>query len=430
MEKLLEQAKKVASQVALYGEDSVADGVDFENSKFKNIGSGLESGVNLLLIKDGRLGSAYTRNLIDRDKLINDALASLAHGVEADYELPFTGELPELSSYDPSIESLPNSALADECDRICAKLADRVRAQVNVSAGRTVTTVRVMNSKGTILSARMSSYRCAVSLVYPGSYAAIRRLVAGKSFTPFPDDELEFLAGLYNASQQDVRPSSGRTRVLFMPEAMYALVWRLAVATDGKNVYEKTSPLRDKLGQQVMSDKVTMFDEPLNDRLPGARAFDDEGTPTRNTALIEQGVVRSFYYDLFYAAKCGVAPTGHGYRTNITTKAAPSLQHVRLAPGDSSFRKMMETLGQGVIVAGVMGAHSGNILNGDYSIGLSPGLWVEHGQVVGRVKDAMVAGNVYQTMKNVIAVENRTYPAFAGQMPAMLFENVSFTTRG
>lgn len=50
-------------------------------------------------------------------------------------------------------------------------------------------------------------------------------------------------------------------------------------------------------------------------------------------------------------------------------------------------------------MAGALGAHSGNIPNGDFSIGLSPGLYVENGEIVGHVKDSMVAGNIYEVMK-------------------------------
>lgn len=430
MEKLLALATQAADQAAVYGKDSASDGVSFENGRFKDISSGMESGVNLLVMKNGRIGMAYTRNLINRAELVEHALASCANGVQADYELPATRDLPELASYDPAAEGVTNSMLVDECSRVCAKLADRVQAQVNVTAGRSTTTIRLLNSKGTDLSARFSSCSIMASLVYPGSYAAVRRASSGKVFAPFPDDALEFVAGLYNASRREVKPAAGRTRVLFLPEAMYAMVMRLMAATEGKSVYEKVSPLRDKLGQQVLSEQVTFADSPLDDSLPDARAFDDEGTPCRNTAIVERGVLRSFYYDRYYAAKSGVAPTGHGYRYDVTAKVAPSLGRPRIMPGDTPFGRMLELMGQGVIVAGVMGAHSGNTLNGDFSIGLSPGIWVEGGKVVGMVKDAMVAGNVYETMKNVIAVEDRDCPTFIGHSPAMLFDDVSFTTRG
>ena len=91
---------------------------------------------------------------------------------------------------------------------------------------------------------------------------------------------------------------------------------------------------------------------------------------------------------------------------------------------------LLKEMGTGVVVAGVLGAHSGNILNGDYSIGLSPGLWVENGEIAGRVKDAMVAGNVYEDLKNVVALGDRQHAGFMGRFPALLLDGVSFATRG
>ena len=431
MERLLELAKKAADQAGVYGQDTVSDVVNFENSKFKGIVSGIESGVSLLLKKDGRLGSAYTRNLVDREKLVRDALVSLRNGVEAGFELPSTRGLPELATFDPDIDLLTNAAMVDECDRVCAMLADESRSQVDVDASRSTSTVRVLNTMGTDLTVHLSSYECSVWTSYPGSgkFGGVRRWVSGKGFQRFPQEELDFVAGLYNASQTYVKPASGRIRVLFLPESMFVLVMRLAAATNGKSVYEKVSPLRDKVGHPILSDRVTLLDEPLNDSLPNARAFDDEGTPCRSMPIVEQGVLRAFYYDRFYAWKNGVEPTGHGNRGGVTTKVEPALEHIRLAPGTTSFADMLQLMGRGVVVAGFMGAQSGNILNGDYSIGLSPGLWVENGEIVGRVRDAMVAGNVYDTMREVLAVENKTCPSWLGRYPGMLFDNVSFTAK-
>jgi len=77
----------------------------------------------------------------------------------------------------------------------------------------------------------------------------------------------------------------------------------------------------------------------------------------------------------------------------------------------------------------VMGAHSGNLLHGDYSVGLAPGLWVENGEIVGVVKDSMMAGNVYEDMKNVLAVGDTVQDAPMGRFPALLLDNVSFSAR-
>jgi PmbA protein len=90
---------------------------------------------------------------------------------------------------------------------------------------------------------------------------------------------------------------------------------------------------------------------------------------------------------------------------------------------------MIATMEKGVIVAGALGGHSGNILNGDYSIGLAPGLYVEDGRIVGHVKDAMVAGNIFDTLKTVIALEDTGHPGYGGVFPAVLFDNVSVATK-
>jgi PmbA protein len=84
----------------------------------------------------------------------------------------------------------------------------------------------------------------------------------------------------------------------------------------------------------------------------------------------------------------------------------------------------------GILIAGVMGAHSGNILNGDFSIGLSPGLYVERGEIVGHVKDAMVAGNIFDTMTLIAEIEDTLHPASGGMFPAILFDGASVATKG
>ena len=428
MERLLEIARKHASQTDVYSLDYLDNSISFENAKLKDIDSKIQSGIALRLFKDGKVGTAYTRNLIDREGLVQNALASLKGGVEATYDLPLTTGLPALSTYDPTIERLTNAAIVDECTRVCDYVAARTKGQVNTFGGSTIVRMRVLNTRGTDLKAKVSSYGAYVQLSYPGTYSSVSRMAFGKSFTRLPDGLLDYVVDTYNRSVQEAKCKSGKMKVLFLPEAVYALIWRLTEATSGRNFYEKTSPLYDKLGQPVLSEKLTIVDQALDDSVPGARTFDDEGTPCGNLPVFDKGVLRNFYCDLYYAAKLGVKPTGNGYKGEIQYKPHPDLNHLTILPGDRSFAELVKMLDHGMIVGGAMGAHSGNILNGDYSIGMSPGILVDNGEIKGQVKDAMVAGNVYETLKNVIAVENANYPAPMGRFPAILFDDVSVAT--
>jgi PmbA protein len=425
MEQLMEIARKSAEQVEIYSRAASTDGVNFENGKLKDIDSKLLCGVSLRMFKAGKLGIAYTQNLIDREALVRNALVSLQGGIEADYDLPRTGKLPKLDSYDPAIGKLTNTQMVDECARISAAIAARTRSQVNVGASRMTLTIRLLNSAGTDLSAEFSNYSCEAAAMFPGSYASIAQKQDGKKFEAFPDWMIDYIATTYNAALKEVKPGGGRMNVLFLPATLYALIRRLKEGANAKNIYEKTSRLRGQLGKRVLSEKLTMVNEPLSDQVPGARAFDDEGTPCRNLPLFQAGVLNSFYCDLSYGRKLGMPPTGNGFRSDTTTKPVPALEHLTIQPGDQSFAELLGMMKNGMIVGGAMGAHSGNILHGEYSIGLAPGIYVENGVIAGRVKDAMVAGNVYETMQNVLAIEDKVYSSNMGRFPAVLFEEVS-----
>jgi PmbA protein len=427
MERLLEIARKNADAVTVYGESEAHDLVGFENGRLKTVDSGMSSGTALTVVKDGKQGFAYTRNLIDREGLVRDAAAALAGGVEAAGDLPVPVRLPVLDT--AAEQAGGNAVLADECRRMTDYLSSRARGQVNLMSSRRTSDVRVLTSSGVDACTRATNYFAMAGVLYPGSYSGIRRMLSAKAFAPFPEAELQFIADTYNASAKEVKAPSGRVRVLFLADSVFALAWRLVEATEAKNVYEKVSPLAGRIGAQVLSEKLTVADEPLNDTRPGARAFDDEGTPCRNLKLFERGVLGSFYNDRFYARKTGTEPTGHGYRLDVRSRPVPSLQHLTMAPGEHSLADLLKLMGRGVVAAGVMGAHSGNRLNGDYSLGLSPGLWVEDGAIVGVVKDAMVAGNVYEDLKNAVAVEDTVHDAPMGRLPALLLDNVSFSSR-
>ena len=159
-----------------------------------------------------------------------------------------------------------------------------------------------------------------------------------------------------------------------MPNTIYTLMWRLRSATNGQSIFKKTSPLQNKIGEQIFSDCLTIFDNPLDDKLPGARVFDDEGVRTAKLEIVNAGVLKNFYYDLEYAAKLKTNSTGHGYRSSMwggdrtKIKPGPVLSHLTIEPGSASLQEMISSMERGIILKGAMGAHSGNIPNGDYSV--------------------------------------------------------------
>jgi PmbA protein len=436
MEKLLEMARKAADLAEVFSAEQTASSVSFQDAKLYDIKTNFLSGVSLRIIKDGKLGFAYTRNLTDRQGLLDNALHSLRGEVEGDYDLPDTRVGKDLMTYDPGTAKLTNKELVDEAKRVCEILKTRSSGEIAAGAYVSVDSLRILNSHGADLGQRNSTAGSYSSIIFPGSGSGISRQTQGMGMEKMPEALISEMADLFNKGQKTVQPRGGRMKALFMPDSMITLLWRISSGLNGRSVYEKISPNSARLGQRIFSPKLTIFDDPLNDAYPGARAWDDEGVPCQKLPLVERGVLKAFFYDLKYAKKLGAVSTGHGYRGDIwggdpvTVKPGPFLGHLFIAPGTASLAKLISQMDRGIIIEGAMGAHSGNIPNGDYCIGISPGLYVENGQIVGQVKDAMAAGNIYETLANVVEVGDTLYPSFEGaRVPPLLCEGVSVTTK-
>jgi PmbA protein len=435
MDKLMTLIKAHSDQAEVYSLNQTQNILEFEDNRLKDIRSTMQGGIALRLIKERKLGFAYTKNVTDPQELVANALDSLRGGVSATFDFPLTPTVPELDTYDPMITQATNTALAEECQRISSFLEKKTKNQVNITASTAINEIRIINTAGTDVSTDASYYAISVSIIYPGSATGIHKSFVTKSFHKLDDAELDMLAHLYNQGKNEQVASGGRIKVLFMPQAMYTLIWRLQSATSGEALYHKQSPMADRLGEKVFDEKLTIIDNPIDDTKPGARAFDDEATPCRKVSIVEQGVLKNYYHDLYYAAKMKTDPTGHGFKDSrwpgdkISIKPVPSLQHVTIEPGEGSFEQLIRSMDRGIIVCGALGAHSGNIPNGDFSIGLSPGLYVEQGEIRGRIKDAMIAGNIYDVMNHVVGIEDKVHAAYTGYYPAVLFDDVSVATK-
>jgi PmbA protein len=154
----------------------------------------------------------------------------------------------------------------------------------------------------------------------------------------------------------------------------------------GKMVMEGKSPLAGRLGDRVASSLVTLIDDPTLLGGLNSRPFDAEGAPARPLALVELGVLRSFFHNSETARALGAAPTGHASRRyNGVLGVSPT--NLVLQPGSGL------PMERGVLVTEVAGVHAGaNPISGEFSV-QALGLWVEGGEVAYPVENFAVAGD-------------------------------------
>ena len=180
----------------------------------------------------------------------------------------------------------------------------------------------------------------------------------------------------------------------------------------------------------MLDPRITVWDDPTTPYVPGSRAFDDEGVPAARFPLVREGVIANFFYDLQTAGQAGAATTGSANR-GLASLPGPGASVIIIEPGDTTFADMIAGHQKALVVESFLGAGQGNILGGDFSANVLLGYAVENGEVTGRVKDTMVAGNVYAILEALGALGSE--PEWVGgslQIPALCCNGVSVSSKG
>ena len=191
--------------------------------------------------------------------------------------------------------------------------------------------------------------------------------------------------------------STRQCPVLFAPELARGLVGHLLGAVSGGSLYRRASFLLDHLGQAVMPAWLNIDERPHLRRGQGSAAFDAEGVATRDSALIEGGVLARYMLGSYSARKLGLESTGN----------AGGVHNLVVAPGAadgeaSDIEGMLQRLGTGLLVTEVMG-QGVSIVTGDYSRGAA-GFWVEDGRIVHPVEGITIAANLRDMFAGIVAV--------------------------
>jgi PmbA protein len=425
MKKLLDLAKGKYDQADVFYASSESNGVTINEGHIDKISSGMEQGYGLRIFKDNKTAFAYSNNLEDHDNFINNAEIGLLGGVEGEFTLPQPTELKDVKTYSDEIEKVDNDMLVDKCSKIYEYISSKVKGEVSVSAGSGKSEVRLMNSNGIDYSKKGSGSSIYANITFPGGAAGLSTSTRSFGIPELSQEKMDELIEYYNKAEKVVKPEGGKMQVLFASSAVYTLMWRLKANAAATSVYNGSSKLKDKVGEKVFSEKLSVYDDPFYDEIPGAFNFDGDGLPAKRLDLVENGVFKSFYGNLDYCQKIDIEPTASAERDSWMSRPMSSLSRLMIAPGDKTFAEMVKSMKRGIIIEGVLGAHSGNIINGDYSVGVCPGIYVENGEIVGQVKDTMIAGNIFEDLNKINCLENELHNSYMGYFPAILLDDIS-----
>jgi PmbA protein len=407
MENILKLACQKAEEAEVFYVSSEETPVQFQANRLKAIQSKQSSSVSLRVIKNGRLGYAAASGEIDPQKLVDIAVETAQFGMLARFVFPADTSFPEVKINDPEVEAVPVAEMIELGQQMIdpiLKSTPGIMCDAGVS--KDTLSLKLINSRGGRAEYRKTSFGIGVGGTLIRDTDMLFVGDGQESCHPLRDTGAITAAVLrqLELAKNTASAPSRQLPVIFTPDGVVsAFIPALMAAFSGKIVLEGASPLGKRLGEKVFAAGFSLFDDPTLDFAPRSRPCDDEGVPSRRTPLIEQGVVRNFLYDLQTAGQAGARSTASGSRGRGGLMS-PSPSALIISTGEATFEEMVADIKEGLVVEQLMGAEQGNVLGGDFSGNVLLGYKIENGRIVGRVKNTMVSGNVYQVLKEIAAL--------------------------
>ena len=399
---LIEKAMKKAqgAQVSLGQSESI--NVSFENDKLKSIKSSQSTGMSVKVIVDGKVGSSHTTDINDVDGVVVRALEAAEFGSPAHFEFPSPQEGTDVKIYDNAVLPVTKGEMVHIGEEMMA-LVKEYNSDILLDAGasKSVGKGQFANSAGVEYTNESTSFSVGIG----GQWIrGTDILLAGHGFgwrkREIDHAEISQKAiELFRMAENVASIESGDMPVIFTPEGMNVLLLALELGFNGKNVFLGSSPLAGKLGQKIADKRFSITDNPLIDYASASGKYDGEGVPHRITPLIEEGVARNFLFDLDTAGRANTKTTGNGVGCGTT--------NLVIKEGDTPYEEMVRNTEEGLLIHSVMGLGQGNPISGEFSVNVQLGYKIENGEIVGRVKDVMLAGNTYDALENIAAIGDK-----------------------
>ncbi len=399
-EQLLELAHKSGSQAAeVFHSRSLSRPIFFEANRLKQLESIQSEGTALRLWRNGRPGLAVAYGQFDPQSLVERAIAISTLNEPETIEIAAPTdqiEYPDLGQVVP-VEQL--IGWGKEAIALIRDANPEILCTAEWECE--IETTRLINSHGLDCGYTDTTLSCYLAAEW----------VRNDDLLCVSDGQtqrgsLEPLALIHQILQRldwaknNVAPPTGRIPILFTAKAADMLWGTVQTALNGKQVLEKASPWSDRLGESVVSPLLTLRQQP--DAGPFSCPFDDEGSRTWPLVFIQNGILQLFYTDRTVGRSLGSSSTGNGFRPSLGSYPTPGLFNLMIDPGKRPLLDLIATLGDGLIVDQILGSSAG--ISGDFSINVELGYLVKNGQVIGRVKDTMVAGNVYTALNHIVEI--------------------------
>jgi len=428
LETILHDHAAAVDALELFLTEYTARTIDFRNNHLHSVSEKNLRGLGIRVIHNGRIGFNGSTDLRNIAALINRAKESALFGQHASFEFTASKTLPSVELYDAAVSDYSHEDAIALGEQVIADITREHPVMVNGSITLTTGTACLANSAGALhkqSSSRSSLFFSAVVTEDDGGFQEIYDAASSRRLNldtaPLKNNilrQLEWSKNLYPFKTSSLP-------VVFVPEIMGDLLTALELGCNGNNVLKKVSPLIGRENELLLDPRISITDDPLIPFGVGSFGIDDEGTPAVKTPLITDGKLTGFIWDNQTAGLMHTRSTGNGQR-GYSSPPSPAYSNLVIAEGNTSLNEILAGLDNCVLITHVIGGGQSNLIAGDFSLNIGLGFYMEKGIVKGRIKNAMLAGNVYHEFKNNLLALSQERRIHGGIItPAFIFKKMN-----
>ena len=311
----------------------------------------------------------------------------------------------------PGLDEQAKVALLRELDGK-ARALDRRVSEVNVRLGASYESVLVVASDGTLAADRRPLVRLDVSVIVDSNGRRERGSSGGGG--RFDVNQL-VSQGDYHVREAvrmalvnlDALPAPAGPMPVVLGPGWPAVLLHEAVGhgLEGDFNRKGTSTFSGRVGELVASPHCTVVDDGAMFGRRGSLSIDDEGTATRETVLIENGILKGYLQDKLNARLMGVLPTGNGRRQSYAHMPMPRMTNTYLRAGDFDPGEIIASVDNGVYAVNFGGGQV-DITSGQFVFSATEAYLIRGGKVTEPIRGATLIGNGPDVMRRISMVGN------------------------
>lgn len=403
----------------------------FKGNVEKNVSSDLST-ITIRGIINGKMASTKIENF---DCDVDNVLESLKYNIlsidsEEKNEI-FEGSksYPKVLINDYDFDSVKTSKKIEallNLEKKCFELDKRIASVSRCAYSESEAKYHIINSKGLDIT-KSYKYCVAYALVVArenndaknANYVEVKKTFEDIDFDLIAKEAVRKAIASLNAKSIP----TGKYKVIIENTTMSKLFGTFSSMFSGDSAMHKITPLLGKENQKIMSDLITIIDNPLLEESVAPEPFDDEGVACYEKTIVDKGVLKTMLHSLKTAAFFNTTSTGNGFTGGRGISANGCNMYIK--GGTKSKEELISSLDEGLLITGLDGLHAGaDSISGNFSL-KSSGFYIKDGKIVKPVTLIVISGNFIDLMNNVVEVAcDLKYTSDNELSPSILFNSL------